>query len=130
MCGTLMDETGTPSVLGWTDDVVARMGKGVRDETAIIVPLGTHTRNPVTFVVRKAEDMSISTRSCRMNAVGALQLPAAPPTAGTEEVIDFQLFFVLEDNEPTVSHLVFKCFDEFAWRHHSGCQVNALHLST
>lgn len=125
-----MGETGTPSFLGGPDDVIARMGKGVRNEAAIIVPLGAYAGDPVTLIVREAKDMAVATGGRRVNAMGAVQLLPAPPTAGTEKVLDFQFGLALENEESAMSHFRFKRVQDVARRRLPGCQVNTLNLRT
>ncbi len=102
--GALVCEVGAAPVLGRPDDVVAGVRKRRRIEAAVVVPLRPHPGNTVARVVRKAEDVRIPAGRGRVHAVRAVQLPATPPGAGSQEIVDPERLIVLEDDESAARH--------------------------
>jgi hypothetical protein len=129
MSGALMGVPGPSAFLGGADDVVAGMGKGGRIEAAVVVPLRPHSGDAVTTVVRKAEDVLVATRRRRMDAVGAVQFPAAPPAARAEKVLGLRLLPVAEDEEPAMRHLLLERLQDLGRRLLAG-QLDAVHPGT
>lgn len=54
----------------------------------------------------------IATGGRRMDTMRAVQFPAAPPTAGAQEIIRLQRMLVLEHDEAATGHFVFEGVDD------------------
>src|SRR6056297_2625446 len=120
----LMREMRAAALLGRANDVIAGMGKRGGQETAVIMPLRPDIGYAVTVIIGKAKDMAVATGRLRMDAVGTVQLAAAPPTTGTQEILGLQLHLVLEDEKTALRHFTFQSLKDFGWGRILGGKVH------
>lgn len=72
--------------------------------------------------------MRIGVRRCRVQPVGAVQVPSTPPTACAQEIFVVDFMVILEHQKPALRHLLFQRLQHLVRRGRLCAQVNAADL--